>query len=175
MEQNSAPKKIVILEDNVALSEIYKARLEIIGYTCIMASDGAEGLRIIEKELPDLVLLDMMMPVIAGDEVLKQIRASSWGPNIPVYVISNLNEEDAPAGLRDLGIEGYSVKANLTDDQIDRIVDGILKPAPLPQLVVPVIEPVAVATAPEPVQSASDESSEPSEQPETEVDLHPQG
>jgi len=170
MEQNSLRQKIVILEDNVALAEIYKARLEIIGYTCIMASDGESGLRIIEKELPDLVLLDMMMPVIAGDEVLKQVRASSWGADIPVYVISNLNEEDAPAGLRELGIEGYSVKANLTNDQIDRIVDGILKPIPEPQPIVPRVEPVAVVDAPvEQIENT------PAQMPQqTEVDLHPE-
>jgi CheY-like chemotaxis protein len=70
----------------------------------------------------------MMIPKIAGDEVLKRMRAQEWGKNIRVYIISNLNEADAPAGLRDLGIEGYAVKANLTDDDIDKLVDKILTP-----------------------------------------------
>jgi DNA-binding response OmpR family regulator len=120
--------KIVIVEDNEYLSEIYKTRLEIIGYHCFVASDGEMALSVIERELPALVLLDMMIPKVAGDEVLKRMRASEWGKDIRVFIISNLNEADAPAGLRELGIEGYAVKANLTDDDIDKLVDKILTP-----------------------------------------------
>ena len=122
------PQKIVIAEDNPALAEIYKVRLDAIGYNCFVASDGEMALQIIERERPALVLMDMMMPRIAGDEVLRRMRATDWGKDIRVYIISNLNERDAPAGLRELGIEGYAVKANLTDDDIDRLVDNILMP-----------------------------------------------
>lgn len=121
-------QKIVLVEDNPALSEIYKTRLETLGYNCLVASDGIAALYMIHTELPDLVLLDLMVPDIAGDEILVRMRASSWGKNIPVYIISNLNETDAPKGLRELGIEGYSVKANLAGDQLDQIVNKILKP-----------------------------------------------
>ncbi|HVV26239.1 MAG TPA: response regulator [Candidatus Saccharimonadales bacterium] len=124
-----APKKIVIVDDNVSLADIYKTRLEMIGYRCAVAYDGEMALALIERERPDLVLLDLMVPKIAGDEILKRMRASQWGKNIKVEIISNLNEADAPAGLRDQGIEGYAVKANLTNDMIDRLVDQILKPA----------------------------------------------
>ena len=91
-------------------------------------NDGIEALSIIEKELPDLVLLDLMVPKMAGDQILNYIRGSKWGKNIKVYIISNLNEADAPTGLRDMGIEGYSVKANLNNDQLDQIVNLILRP-----------------------------------------------
>lgn len=128
-EESNARLKIVIAEDNAALADIYKIRLELIGYECFVAYNGQMALEIIEKEKPALVLLDMMMPVLAGDEVLKRMRASDWGKDVRVFVISNLNEIDAPAGLRDLGIEGYVVKANLSNDDIDKLVDDILKPA----------------------------------------------
>lgn len=120
--------KIVIVEDNTALAEIYKTRLELIGYKCYTAYDGETALALIEQELPNLVLLDLMVPKIAGDQILTRMRASEWGKGIRVYVISNLNEADAPAGLRDLGIEGYVVKANLSNDQLDTLVNNILKP-----------------------------------------------
>jgi len=77
--------------------------------------------------MPDLVLLDLMVPKVAGDQILERMRSSDWGKQILVFIISNLNEADAPVGLRNLGIEGYAVKANLTDNQLDRIVNGILK------------------------------------------------
>jgi DNA-binding response OmpR family regulator len=125
---NQKPKRIVIVEDNSDLAGIYKTRLELQGYTCFIGYNGITGLYFIQKEVPDLVLLDLMVPDIAGDQILFKMRASTWGKDIPVFIISNLNESDAPAGLREYGIEGYAVKANLTDDQIDRIVNAILHP-----------------------------------------------
>jgi DNA-binding response OmpR family regulator len=125
----SQQNKILIAEDNLSLADIYKSRLEILGYQCFVAGDGEEALNLAQRQMPDLILLDLMMPRIAGDEVLKRIRASEWGKNLKVYIISNLNEEDAPVGLRDLGIEGYSVKVNLANDDIDNIVNKILNPA----------------------------------------------
>ncbi|MEK7594580.1 MAG: response regulator [Patescibacteria group bacterium] len=128
MDQFGSWSKIVIVEDNAALADVYKTRLELIGYICFVANDGIEALAIIEKERPSLILLDIMMPKLAGDLILKTIRATDWGKDIKVLVISNLNEADAPAGLRDQGIEGYAVKANLSNDQLDQLVDQILKP-----------------------------------------------
>jgi DNA-binding response OmpR family regulator len=129
MDQFGISSKIVIVDDNVSLAEIYKIRMELLGYQCFVAYDGAEGLAVIEREKPDLVLLDLMVPKIAGDEILKTMRSSEWGKDIKVLIISNLNEVDAPAGLRNMGIEGYAVKANLSNDQLDQLVDNILKPA----------------------------------------------
>jgi len=121
--------KIVIVEDDVALADIYKTRLEMIGYVCFVAHDGLEALTVIERERPSLVLLDIMMPKLAGDKILKVMRETEWGKDVKVLVISNLNEVDAPPGIREQGIEGYAVKANLSNDQIDTLVDNILKPA----------------------------------------------
>jgi two-component system, response regulator len=128
MEEFGSWAKIVIVEDDASLADIYKTRLEIIGYICFIAHDGIEALAIIEKERPSLVLLDIMMPKLAGDLILKIMRATDWGKNIKVLVISNLNESDAPAGIRTLGIEGYAVKANMSNDQVDQMVNNILKP-----------------------------------------------
>ncbi|HTE58279.1 MAG TPA: response regulator [Verrucomicrobiae bacterium] len=128
MNENLQTLKVVIVEDKAELAEIYKVRLEAMGYQCFVAYDGQEALVVIKKELPQLVLLDLMVPKIAGDQILAAIRASEWGKKIKVLIISNLNEADAPAGLRQQGIEGYVVKANLTNDALDRMVDQILKP-----------------------------------------------
>lgn len=121
-------QKIVIVEDNIALADIYKTRLELHGYRCFNAFDGEEALKLIEETQPNLVLLDLMVPKIAGDQILERMRATEWGKNIRVYIISNLNEVDAPAGLRHYNIEGYAVKANLENDDIDQLVDKILTP-----------------------------------------------
>jgi DNA-binding response OmpR family regulator len=120
--------QIVIVEDQESLAEIYKTRLEVQGYKCAVAYDGIQAIVEIEKSRPQLVLLDIMIPKLPGIQVLKVLRATDWGKDIKVLIISNLNEEDAPQGLRDLNIVDYLVKANLSDDQIDKIVDAILKP-----------------------------------------------
>jgi DNA-binding response OmpR family regulator len=139
MDPNKPALKVAIVEDNVSLNDIYKTRLEILGYQCFSAYDGKEALAVIEREVPDLVLLDLMVPKIAGDQILATIRASAWGKNIKVLIVSNLNEADAPVGIREQGIAGYAVKANLTNDQLDQFVDNILKPTDQ-------IEPVALET-----------------------------
>lgn len=128
MQPNITSQKIVIVEDNIALSEIYKTRLEMLGYKVSVANDGIAALYLIQSELPSLVLLDLMVPNIAGDQILSKMRTSSWGKEIPVFIISNLNEADAPAGLRDMNISGYVVKANLANDGLDKIVNAILRP-----------------------------------------------
>lgn len=129
MATNLAHQKIVVVEDNVALNDIYKTRLEMLGYTVFSAYDGVQALQVIEHELPDLVLLDLMVPKKAGDQILEEMRQSTWGKDIKVLIISNLNETEAPRGLRNLGIEGYAVKANLSNDQLDQLVDVILQPS----------------------------------------------
>ena len=133
MNPSNDSKKIIIVEDNTALAEIYKTRLELLGYTCFVAYNGITGLYFIQKEVPDLVLLDLMIPDISGGQLLATMRATDWGKNIPVYVISNLNETEAPKDLRDLGISGYSVKAMMTEDTVDKIVNGILRPDMQPE------------------------------------------
>lgn len=132
MDQLGVPQpalKVVIVDDNTSLVDIYKTRLQLLGYQVFAAYDGKQALYVIEHERPALVLLDLMVPKIAGDQILETMRMSEWGKHIKVLIISNLNEADAPSGLRAQGIEGYAVKANLTDDALDKLVDDILKPA----------------------------------------------
>jgi DNA-binding response OmpR family regulator len=131
--QAAQKKKIVIIEDNAALADLYKTRMELAGYACLVANDGIAGLYLVQSEMPDLVLLDLMVPAIAGDEVLRRMRASDWGRDIKVLIMSNLNEQDAPAGLRDLGIVDYLVKMDTTDDELEKVIAGILQPGSAPQ------------------------------------------
>lgn len=123
----SSPKKVAIVEDNIALADIYKTRMELIGYKCVVANDGEAAFGMLQKEMPDLVLLDLMMPKVSGDQLLAQLRATPWGKDMKVMILSNLNEADAPQNLRKLGIEGYAVKSSLSGDQIDQLVRNILK------------------------------------------------
>lgn len=119
-------KKIVLVEDDSMLAEIYQTRLQLAGYHCIVANDGANGVSFIKQEQPDLVLLDLMLPQISGDEVLKIMRTNEWGKDIKVILLTNISEAEAPAGLEKLKFERYIVKVNLVHNQLAEIVDEIL-------------------------------------------------
>lgn len=119
-------KKIVLVEDDTMLAEIYQIQLRQAGFSCLIAANGVVGVGMIKSELPDLVLLDLMLPELSGDQVLKTMRENDWGKDIPVLVLTNISEAEAPDGLHELGIEGYIVKANLSNDQLVQKVSEIV-------------------------------------------------
>ncbi len=113
---------IVIIEDDQVISQMYRMKFESDGFEVHVASDGKSGIELVHKTLPSLILLDMQMPGMNGDEALAEIRKHEWGKMIPVIVLTNLGEEEAPKHLRSLGIESYIVKADLTPRQVvDRV------------------------------------------------------
>lgn len=118
---------VVLVEDDKFLSEIYMTRLEMAEIDCVAASDGLTGLGLIHETKPRLVLLDLMLPEMSGDEVLRALRESDWGKDIKVLILTNVSESEAPAGLREFGIEGYIVKANLVLDRLPGIVNAFLE------------------------------------------------
>lgn len=125
-------KKIVLVEDDQMLAELYQTRLELAGFTCLVANDGLTGLAVIEKELPDLVLLDLMLPYVSGDEILRAMRESDWGKDIKAIFLTNISESEAPEGIQELGFEQYIIKANLVNDQLAEIVKQYINPNPSP-------------------------------------------
>lgn len=113
---------IAIIEDDQVISQMYRMKFESDGFTVHVAGNGEAGIAVVEETKPDLILLDMQMPGMNGDEALAEIRKHDWGKDIPVIVLTNLGEEEAPKHLRSLGIESYIVKADLTPRQVvDRV------------------------------------------------------
>lgn len=113
---------IAIIEDDQVISQMYRMKFESDGFEVHVASNGKDGIETVKKTRPNLILLDMQMPGMNGDEALAEIRKHDWGKMIPVIVLTNLGEEEAPKHLRSLGIESYIVKADLTPRQVvDRV------------------------------------------------------
>lgn len=110
--------KIAIIEDDPAISQMYRMKFEADGFDVQLANDGIKGVAMVEHFQPDIILLDVQMPERTGDEVLSDIRAAEWGKDIPVIVLTNLGEEEAPKTIRSLGIHSYIVKAELTPRQV---------------------------------------------------------
>ena len=111
-------KKISIIEDDQAISQMYRMKFENEGYDVETAENGKIGLELIEKMRPDMILLDIMMPIMNGDEMLAELRKESWGKNIKVMVLTNIGEQELPKSLTSLGVLDIILKAELTPRQV---------------------------------------------------------
>ena len=110
--------KIAIIEDDQVINQMYRMKFEAAGFDVATASDGEAGVAIVKKFHPDLMLLDLQMPNMNGVEALSLIRTLPSHKQTPVIVLTNLGEEEAPDGLRKLGVHSYIVKADFTPRQV---------------------------------------------------------
>lgn len=118
--------KIVIVEDEAAIRRMYALKLKFAGFEVLEAIDGRDGLEVIEKSQPDLVLLDLRMPHMSGDEMLRELREKSWGEQIPVIVLTNISKDEAPRTLWHLGVSDFIIKASSTPQKVLESVQKIL-------------------------------------------------
>ncbi len=114
--------KIAIIEDDAAISQMYRIKFEAEGYEVETAENGKLGLALIEEMKPDIVLLDLMMPEMNGDEMLQKLRATDWGRNIRVIVLTNMGESEVPATIKELNVRAFILKANMTPRQVAELV-----------------------------------------------------
>jgi CheY-like chemotaxis protein len=87
-------KKILIAEDEKQIREILADTLKQNDYSTIESINGKETIELALKEHPDLILLDILMPIMNGMDALKVIRDDDWGMNVPVIIMTNLNATD---------------------------------------------------------------------------------
>lgn len=118
--------KIAIIEDEQAIASMYKFKLEYESYEVRIAINGKEGLELIESFLPDIILLDLRMPEMNGDEMLEKLRSTKFGSDIKVIVLTNISKDEAPARLRLLNVDRYIVKAHHTPNQVVEIIKDVL-------------------------------------------------
>lgn len=118
--------KAVVIEDDSDLRFLYQHKLEVEGFDVVSASDGQEGLAVIERHKPDIILLDLLMPVMSGSEMLAHLRSMRWGSDIRVIILTNISRDEAPAALRFFHVDRYVVKAHHTPAQVVRIVREVL-------------------------------------------------
>jgi DNA-binding response OmpR family regulator len=111
-------KKIAIIEDDQAISQMYRMKFENDGYEVETAENGKIGLELVEKMKPDIILLDIMMPEMTGDEMLKKLRDEPWGKHIKVLILTNIGEQELPKSLSALDVLGVIMKAELTPRQV---------------------------------------------------------
>src|SRR5947207_3316521 len=120
--QNRA-RRVLLAEDDRFLRKAAGAMLRRQGFTVLTAEDGEEALRVARAEIPDLILLDLIMPKTQGFEVLKTLKEDPNTSTIPVIILSNLGQESDSKAAREMGALDYWVKANLALEELVRRVD----------------------------------------------------
>jgi len=118
--------KIAIIEDDSAISQMYRIKFEALNYTVETAENGKLGLELAEKMHPDIILLDLMMPIMSGEEMLAKMRATPWGKAIKVIILTNRGEQEIPPQVRTLGVEALILKADMTPRQVAELVKSKL-------------------------------------------------
>lgn len=116
------PKKILLVEDDDALANVYMMRLEVEGFEAKRVADGEQALAIAREYRPDLILLDVMMPKVSGFDVLDIIRNTPEIGNVKVIILTALSQENDRKRAEDLGADDFLVKSQVViADVIDRI------------------------------------------------------
>lgn len=114
--------KIAIIEDDAAISQMYRFKFEALGYTVETAENGKLGLELALSMKPDIILLDLMMPEMTGDQTLEHLRQDAWGKNVKVIILTNMGEQEIPPKVKELGVSGIILKADMTPRQVADIV-----------------------------------------------------
>lgn len=109
--------RVSIIEDDQLISQMYRMKLEAEGFDVDVADTGMNGIEMVAETHPDLILLDYTLPDIDGIAVLREIRRQA-GDNIPVIVLTNMDDESVADDLAKWKISDYIVKANLTPREV---------------------------------------------------------
>lgn len=126
MSNNTKKIRVALIEDDQNLQYMYMLKLEREGFEVKTAADGAAGLTLCEEFLPDIILLDLSMPIMSGAEMLERLRQCDWGSDIRVIILTNISKSEAPQSLRLLNVDRYVVKAHHTPSQVVEVIHEIL-------------------------------------------------
>jgi len=125
-EDNKFKSKILLIEDDKMLADMYITKFSKEGLKVIRAEDGAKGLEIAKKEKPDMILLDIIMPKLDGFAVLRELKKDPGMGDTHILLLTNLGQsEDVDKG-RELGADDYFIKANHTPAEIVEKVKYLL-------------------------------------------------
>lgn len=118
--------KIAIIEDDAVIAQMYQMKFELDGFEVKISNNGKDGLDMIEKQVPDLLLLDLKIPSLDGISVLEKLRSGKF-KNLPVILLTNSDRAEIPIDIDKFEITNYIVKANLTPRQVVEKVKLALK------------------------------------------------
>ena len=115
-------KYIIVAEDDKFYANIYKLKLTKEGFDVDVVGDGAQAIDLIKKRTPDLLLLDLIMPVKDGFETLKEVRASNQFGKLKIIILSSLGQEEDAKKAKELGADDYFIKTNVTIEEVMNLI-----------------------------------------------------
>jgi len=119
--------KILLIEDDTFLVEMYTTKFELEGFEVFSAEDGKKGLEMVKKSEPDIILLDILMPKMDGFAVLDALKKDSQTADIPVILLTNLGQKDDVKKGFEKGAAGYLIKAHFMPSEVVEKIKKILK------------------------------------------------
>ncbi|MDD2766187.1 MAG: response regulator [Candidatus Moranbacteria bacterium] len=120
-------KKVCIIDDNEDIRSIYQTKFSAEGFEVFMAVNGEEGLKVINQAKPDIILLDIEMPIMNGIEVLKKLREDTALSRIPVIMLTNQDSEDSFRTVGKFDTQFYIIKSLATPQKVVNIVREVLR------------------------------------------------
>lgn len=120
-------KKVLLVEDDPFIRDLTSIKLTEHAFAVLVASDGETALEQVEKETPDIILLDIDLPGISGLEVLRKLKESDAHRSIPVMIFSNNDSEEIKKEARDLGIAGFYIKVSTTFEDLVAQIKTVIK------------------------------------------------
>ncbi|HEX8974151.1 MAG TPA: response regulator [Patescibacteria group bacterium] len=123
----SDQKKILLVEDDMFIRDIYQMKLSQEGFVVEAAENGVEALKKLEQFLPDLILLDIIMPYMDGMETLRHIKSEDRFKNIPVIMLTNISEKDKVDEGVKYGVTDYLIKSHFTPAEVVQKVNSLLE------------------------------------------------
>ncbi len=130
--EHSDEVRVLLVEDDVALAQMYRVKLERDGYTVEVAGDGEAALGVIGDRLPDLIFLDIRLPKMDGLAFLERLRSADRTRNVPVVIVSNYSEEELVSRGLQLGALEYLIKSQTTPGQLSQGVPDWTRPYEYP-------------------------------------------
>lgn len=122
----SEGKKILVVDDDITLREMYEERLKYDNYVVISASDGEEAIKKADEELPDLIMLDVMMPKMNGIDVMASLRQNERTSRIPIIILTALIQEIDKLKNLMTDKDGYLIKSEQMPKEVVNKVHEIL-------------------------------------------------
>lgn len=127
MDGSQANSKLIcVIDDDPNIREIYCAKLQAEGYVVVSAENGEQGIKMVRECKPDLVLLDIMMPVKNGFDVLEEMQSDQTIASIPVIILSNIDDEKSLKSAGKFDTRFYLVKSLTTPQKVANIVREVL-------------------------------------------------